>query len=247
MLSIKDVVLSRGGRTVIEDLCASADRGDVVALLGPNGAGKTTLLHFLAGVLKSDSGDIYYRGSRIDSSSLDWRRKLAYVLDDGGIIPLLTVAEQLYLQSALAGVRHGDSIERSRRIIDLLELSKYRDYRGDELSSGLRKRLGIGLGIVRDADVFLFDEPYSSLDGQAMVVFSRIVATLKSRKRIVLVASHSFPFPDNLYNHVWTLSGGVVVDHSNKRQLRDLLNPQVQPGDSGRCKEFDIPWIRQST
>ncbi len=247
MLSLKEVKLSRGGRTIIEDLCASADRGDVVALLGPNGAGKTTLLHFLAGVLKSDSGDIYYQGSKIDSASLDWRRRLAYVLDDGGIIPLLTVAEQLYLQSVLAGAGHKDSIERSRRVIDLLELSKYRDYRGDELSSGLRKRLGIGLGIVRDADVFLFDEPYNSLDSQAMAVFSRIVATLKSRRRIVLVASHSFPFPDNLYNHVWTLSGGVVMDHSNERQLRDLLNPQFQSGDSSRYNEFDIPWIQQST
>jgi ABC-type multidrug transport system ATPase subunit len=247
VLSLQDVVLSRGGRTIIKDLSASADRGDVVAILGPNGAVKTTLLHFIAGVLKSDSGYIYYQGSKIDPASLDWRRRLAYVLDDGGIIPLLTVEEQLYLQSVLVGVSHTESVERTGLVINLLELSKYRNYRGDELSSGLRKRLGIGIGIIRDADVFLFDEPYSSLDVQAMAVFSRIVAALKSRGRIVIVASHSFPFLDNLYNHVWTLSDGAVTDHSNKRELRDLLNTPFQSGSSSRYKEIDIPWILQST
>ena len=64
MLSLQDVVLSRGGRTIIKDLSASADRGDVVAILGPNGAGKTTLLHFIAGVSKGDSGDITTKGVR---------------------------------------------------------------------------------------------------------------------------------------------------------------------------------------
>ena len=247
MLSLRDVVLSRGGRTVIKNLCASADRGDVVALRGPNGAGKTTLLHFIAGVLKSDSGELYFLGSRIDCRALDWRRRLAYVLEDGGTIPLLTVEEQLYLQSALAGVGHTESLERARLLIDLLELDRYRDYRADELSSGVRKRLGIGLGVVRDADVFLFDEPYSALDIQATMIFGRILMTLRNRGRIVVVASHSFPFSGNLYNHVWTLSAGAVVDGVHERDLLDALDHSIQPESSSGYKEIDIPWIPPAT
>lgn len=247
MLSLQDIVVSRGRRPVINGLSALADRGDVVALLGPNGAGKTTLLHFIAGALKSDSGDIFYRGRRIDTTSLDWRRTLTYVLDDGGIIPLLTVEEQIYLQSILTGVDHTESIERTRFVTDLLELNKYRDYRGDELSSGVRKRLGIGVGIVRDADVFLFDEPYSSLDVQATAVFGGILKTLKNRGRIVLVASHSFPFLDSLYNHVWSLSAGVVTDFSSEQEVRDRLERPFSSGGLGEHSEIDIPWILQST
>jgi len=247
MLSLQNIVLSRGSRTIVKGLSASADRGDVVAFLGPNGAGKTTLLHFIAGVLKSDSGDIYYQGSKIDPTSLDWRSRLTYVLDDGGIIPLLTIEEQIYLQSILVGVSHLESIERTRFVIDLLELSRYRDYRGDELSAGIRKRLGIGIGIVRDADVFLFDEPYSALDVQAMAVFGRILMTLKNRGRIVVVASHSFPFLSNLCNRVWALSAGVVMDHSNKRELRNLLSHPFQSGSLSGSEEIDIPWILEST
>ena len=246
MLNLHNIVLSRGSRTIIRDLSASADRGDVVALLGPNGAGKTTLLHFIAVVLRSDSGDIYYQGRKIDTNSPDWRRTLSYVLDDGGIIPLLTIEEQIYLQSVLTGISHIESIERTKLVIDLLELAKYRNYRGDELSSGLRKRLGIGLGIVRDADVFLFDEPYSSLDVQATAVFSHILLTLKKRGRIVVVASHSFPFLTDLYNHVWTLSDGVISDHSHERNFRDLLDHPFKSESSNEYKKIDIPWIDQS-
>jgi ABC-2 type transport system ATP-binding protein len=247
MMSLQNIVVSRGRRAVINGLSASADKGDVIALLGPNGAGKTTLLHFIAGALKSDSGDICYEGRKIDTASLDWRRTLTYVLDDGGIIPLLTVEEQMYLQSMLTGADHTESIERARFVIDLLELSKYRDYRGDELSSGVRKRLGIGIGIVRDAEVFLFDEPYSSLDVQATAVFGQILKTLKNRGRIVLVASHSFPFLDSLYNRVWSLSAGVVIDYSNEQEVHDRLDRQFPSGGLGERNEIDIPWILQST
>jgi len=246
MLSLQDIVVSRGRKPVLNGLTASADKGEVVALLGPNGCGKTTLLHFIAGALKGDSGDIYYRGRRIDTNSPEWRRTLTYILDDGGTIPLLTVEEQIYLQSVLTGVDRSESSERTRYVLDLLELSKYRDYRGDELSSGVRKRLGIGLGIVGDADVFLFDEPYSSLDVQATAVFGQILKTLKNRGRIVLVASHSFPFPDGLYSRVWSLSGGVVVDCSNEQEVRDCLDQPSFSGGSRGYSEIELPWILQS-
>jgi ABC-type multidrug transport system ATPase subunit len=246
MLNLENIMLSRGGRTVIKDLSAAADRGDVVALLGPNGAGKTTLLHFIAGVLKGDSGDIYYQGNRVDPASADWRRRLTYVLDDGGIIPLLTIEEQIYLQCVLVGVSHTESIERTKLVIDLLELARYRGYRGDELSAGLRKRLGIGIGIVRDAEVFLFDEPFSSLDVQAMAVFGRILMTLKNRGRIVIAASHSFPFLHNVCNQVWTLSAGMIANQSNKQDLHTLLDHPFQSGNTS-IEEIDIPWMLKST
>ena len=246
MLSLRNVVLTRGGRTILKDLCASADRGDVVALRGPNGAGKTTLLHFIAGILKGDSGGLHFFGSRIDGNSLDWRRRLVYVLDDGGTIPLLTVEEQLYLQGALNGVGHKESLERARLVIDLLELDGYRGYRADELSSGVRKRLGIGLGVVRDADVFLFDEPYSALDIQATMIFGRILMTLRNRGRIVVVASHSFPFSGNLYNRVWTLSAGTLAD-GHARDLPEGLDHSIRLESLGEYGEIDIPWMPQAT
>ena len=244
MLSLRGIELSRAGRIVVRDTSVEAERGDVVALLGANGAGKTTLLHYIAGILKSDSGDLYYQGGKVDPSSSKWRCRAAYVLDDGGIIPLLTVEEQICLQCVLAGVSQPEAIERTNLVVELLELNRYRDFRGDELSAGIRKRLGIAIGIVRDADLFLFDEPYGSLDMPTAAVFDRVLWTLKNRGRIVVVASHSFPCSDDLYNRVWMLSAGVAEDHWRQGELRRLLGYEIQSGGQNRPVEIGIPWIR---
>ena len=247
IIETKDLTKNYGTFTAVDHLNLSIEEGDIFGFLGPNGAGKTTLLHVIAGALKGDSGEIFHDGRKIDTGSLQWRRTLAYVLDDGGVIPLLTVEEQIYLQSVLTGVERSESGERTRRVIDLLELYKYREYRGDELSAGVRKRLGIGLGIVRDADVFLFDEPYSSLDLQGAAVFDRILEALKSSGRIVLVASHSFPSPAGLYNRLWSLAAGVIVDRANEREVHDRLDKPAPSGGLSGHGEIDLPWIVQST
>lgn len=247
VLSLRDLTVSRGGRTVLEGLSAAAGRGDVVALCGPNGAGKSTLLHCLAGVLKNDAGEIRYRDEKIDPRSPGWRRRLSYVLDDGGIIPLLTPAEQLYLQGALSGLGRREAAGRAGQVIDLLELDSHRDYRGDELSSGLRKRLGIGLGIVRDAEVFLFDEPYSSLDSEAAAVFDGVLRALKRKGRIVVVAAHGFSFPGGLYNRVWTLSGGTLEERAAWEGPGESPRSRLQPVSRGGRQEIELPWLLPAT
>jgi len=242
MLNLHNIGISRGGHSVINGLSVKANRGDVIALIGSNGAGKTTLLQIISGILKSDSGYISFNGNEVALTSIDWRFRLSYILDDGGIIPLLTVEEQLYLQCSLIGISHEESSKRTKYIMDLLELGKYRDHRGNELSAGLSKRLGIGIGIVRNAEVFLFDEPFNALDVQTMNILGKILMILKKRGRIVIVASHSFPFPGNLYNHVWNLSKGVIKDYSDDFEISNLLDHSFKSG-SGDSKEVDIPWI----
>jgi ABC-type multidrug transport system ATPase subunit len=243
MLRLSDISISRGGKLIIDKASLTAERGDVVALLGPNGAGKTTLLQFLAGVLEADSGDVLYEGRQFDRSSKDWRRRLSYVLDTGGIIPVLTVEEQLSLQCALTGVGTAESTERVYRTVDMLDMRKYQGHRGDELSAGLCKRLAIGIGIIRDAEVFLFDEPFGSLDIQAATTLTRILMTLKKRERIVVVASHSFPILDDLYNRVWGVSNTTIQDHHDGADVNSYLE-NIDLPDDPQHEVFDIPWIR---
>lgn len=242
MLSLEKITLSRGGRTILKEVSLTVEWGNLVALLGPNGSGKTTLLHYIAGLLKADAGAVSFKGNLVDLTSYDWRRRLSYVLDDGGTIPLLTAEEQLSLQCLLTGTGRSETAERARHIIDLLGLQKHRNFRADELSAGLRKRLGLGLGVVRDADIFLFDEPFNGLDIEGTIVLGRIFGMLKSRGRIVLVASHAFPFQNELYTDVWSFSNGSAAAVTDEKRLRELLE---RPFDSRNldAEEDALPWI----
>jgi ABC-type multidrug transport system ATPase subunit len=136
-------------------------------------------------------------------------------------------------------------VERVRIVVELLGLGRHRGDLAEVLSSGLRKRLGIGIGIVRDADVFLFDEPFASLDVEAMSILGRILMTLKKKGRTVIVASHAFPVLSNLYDRVWALSGGKIADQPVDLLLASSPADWLWSGDR-QAKEVRIPWIRRS-
>lgn len=248
MLEHKEIALSRGGRPVITACSVSAERGDAVALIGPNGSGKTTLLHLLSGLLAKDSGRLSFDGREIDPASPDWRYETAFVLDDGGTIPLLTVEEQLLLAGALSGLESGEAAGRADAVIRLLQLETHRRHRGDELSSGLRKRLGLGIGIIRDARIFLFDEPFSALDVEAAAVFIGIIEALKSKGRIVVFASHTLPFAGSLCSRVWRLAGGTRPQGARAQDVpgspagRQSFVESLQ-AETPRHPGVDLAWI----
>ena len=227
MLQLKNVSITRGGRKIIDRMSANASNGELVGLLGPNGSGKTTLLQSMAGRLKIASGKMLFRDSVVDTYSREWRHLLSFVPDDGGTIPLLTIEEQLLLQCQLSGINTSDAKARIEYIVGLLEVESYKRYRGDELSAGLRKRLGIGLGIVRDAEIYLFDEPFASLDVGAAATLSAILAGLQNAGKIVFVASHSFPYQKDEFSRIWRLSSddSATLNRSDPGALDKVVLP----------------------
>ena len=196
-------------------------------MLGANGAGKTTVLQFLSGVLEARSGVLLSAGDRIDPAADSWRRQLSYVPDDGGTIPLLTVAEQLHLQRAFHGVSGTEAEQRTDTVVGLLGLQAFRNLRGDALSVGTRKRLGVALAIIRDARVFLLDEPFAALDAQAVETARGVLKVLSSRRRTVILASHSPAFLQSLANRVWMVRDGVVEDHADPAVVAAFLAAQA--------------------
>ena len=213
MLELKNIVLSRGKHKVLDGVNAEASAGRVIALLGENGTGKTTLLNCICGMLKCDSGEIFSGNKAVDPESDEWKEKISYVLDEGSAIPLLTVDEQLRLQCLLSGIGKSEASKRADHIISLLNLEKHRDYRAEELSAGLRKKLGIGLGLIRNAEIYLFDEPFSSLDVYSASDLSRLLGILKRRGRTVILSTHSrLSFPASaIRSGCWPTAGLPII------------------------------------
>lgn len=206
MLDIKNLYLSREKHVVLKDFSARIKGGETAALIGPNGTGKTTLLHYLSGLLKADSGVVSYNGAPVDLTSQGWKDRVSYVLDDGGVIPLLTVEEQLRLQCALSGLNREESEERINHTLELCALRRFKSYTARELSLGTQKRLGLALGIIRNAEIYLFDEPLNSLDEQGAAVFAGVLRALQSADRICVVATHSVSFIYPLCSTFWSLA-----------------------------------------
>ncbi len=241
MLELKNISISRGKREIVRNASVSAEEGEGTALIGRNGAGKTTLLNCIAGSIEKDSGFVFLNGKDFSLPSEEWRKKFSYSIDSGGIIPVLSVEEQLMLACYLIGLKRGDGRLRIEHILNTFKLKMYRNYYGEELSAGLTKRLSMALTLLNDTAIYMYDEPFNALDIEGIFIFKRIIDFLKGKGKIVIIASHTFPLSKNLFGRIWYISDGSmenIVDPDRKKKYLDYSDSVV--GDNDKT---NIPWI----
>src|SRR5229473_8265160 len=187
-LSLDHFGRTYGSFTAVADLSFAVGSGEIVGLIGPNGAGKTTTLRSLAGILRPTSGRVRIDGHDIIEDPLEAKRRLAFMPDEPHLFEYLTVEEHLRLVARLYGV--ADFARRSAALIDELELKgKERSLPG-ELSRGMRQKVIIACGLVREATTLLFDEPLTGLDP---IGIRRMRETIVERARAgsaILLSSH---------------------------------------------------------
>jgi len=199
---------SGGLFTAVNDLSFDVASGEIVGLIGPNGAGKTTTLRSLAGILRPTSGRVRIDGHDIIEDPLEAKRRLAFMPDEPHLFEYLTVDEHLRLVARLYGV--ADFARRSAVLIDELELKgKERSLPG-ELSRGMRQKVIIACGLVREATTLLFDEPLTGLDPLGI---RRMRETIVARGRAgaaILLSSHLLHLVEEICTRV------VIMDRGNK-------------------------------
>ncbi|HEY3042585.1 MAG TPA: ABC transporter ATP-binding protein, partial [Vicinamibacterales bacterium] len=186
-------------------------------LIGPNGAGKTTTLRTIAGILRPTSGRVAIDGHDIVADSIAAKRQLAFMPDEPHLFEYLTVEEHLRLVARLYAV--DDFERRARTLIEELELKgKERSLPG-ELSRGMRQKVVIACGLVRDATTLLFDEPLTGLDP---VGIHRMRETIVARGRAgacVLVSSHLLHMVEEICTRVIIMDRGRKVADGTVAEL----------------------------
>jgi ABC-2 type transport system ATP-binding protein len=198
-----------GGFVAVDDLSFAVGPGEIVGLIGPNGAGKTTTLRSLAGILKPTSGHVLIDGYDLVLNPLEAKRRLAFMPDEPHLFEYLTVAEHLRLIGRLYGV--ADVEQRSRRLFDELELGGKEELLPGELSRGMRQKVVIACGLVRDATTLLFDEPLTGLDPMGI---RRMRETIIARARegaAILLSSHLLHLVEEVCSRVIIMNQGRKV------------------------------------
>jgi ABC-2 type transport system ATP-binding protein len=197
-----------GAFTAVDDLSFDVSAAEIVGLIGPNGAGKTTTLRSLAGILRPTSGRVLIDGHDILSDAIEAKRRLAFMPDEPHLFEYLTVDEHLRLTARLYGVN--DFENRSKALLEELELTGKQTSLPGELSRGMRQKVVIACGLIRDASVLLFDEPLTGLDP---IGIRRMRATIIARARAgaaVLVSSHLLHLVEEICSRV------IIMDRGRK-------------------------------
>ncbi len=164
-VSLRGVAVRYGAVSVLERLDLEVTQSEFLVLLGPSGCGKSTLLNAIAGLIEIDEGQIW-----IGDRNVTWEepkdRGIAMVFQSYALYPRMSVRGNLSFGLKVARLPRADIARRVRGAAEMLQIGDLLDRRPAELSGGQRQRVAIGRALVRDAGVFLFDEPLSNLDAQ---------------------------------------------------------------------------------
>jgi ABC-2 type transport system ATP-binding protein len=218
-----------GSFTAVADLSFAVGPGEIVGLIGPNGAGKTTTLRSLAGILRPTSGLLLIDGYDLLQDPLEAKRRLAFMPDEPHLFEYLTVEEHLRLVARLYNVV--DFERRAATLVAELELGgKERSLPG-ELSRGMRQKVVIACGLVRDATTLLFDEPLTGLDPRGI---RRMRETIVARGRAgaaILLSSHLLPLVEEICTRVIIMDRGAKLADGTFAELRTRAD-LVEAGSS---------------
>ena len=160
---LRKLCINRGNNEIISDLDLQIAPGEFLVLLGPSGCGKSTLLHSIAGLIEVSSGAIEI-GGRDMSHADPSERGIGMVFQSYALYPTMSVEKNMSFGLKIAGTPKAEVQRRVRRTAQMLQLDALLERKPSQLSGGQRQRVAIGRALVREAGVYLFDEPLSNLD-----------------------------------------------------------------------------------
>ncbi|MFM0221777.1 ABC transporter ATP-binding protein [Paraburkholderia dipogonis] len=209
-LSIHNVKKSYGSHSVIQDISVDIPDGEFAVLVGPSGCGKSTLLRMIAGLEDITSGQIRVAGQVMNDVSPK-NRDMAMVFQNYALYPHMTVGQNMGFSLKISNVPKAEIEQRVGRAAEILALGPLLERYPRQLSGGQRQRVAMGRAIVRDPQVFLFDEPLSNLDAKLRVAMRTEIKQLHQRLRTTTVyVTHDQVEAMTLADRIVVMRDGVV-------------------------------------
>ncbi len=221
MLELKNVKLCYRKKTVLENICLQAARGEIIAVAGHNGTGKTTFSRALCGLHKGCEGEFALEGKALDDKE---RRKSSYLV-------MQDVGYQLFAESVekecVFGIKNPDAAL-ADRTLEALDLASFREKHPNTLSGGQKQRLAVAVSMVCGKDILVFDEPTSGLDYDSMIRVATLMEQLAERGAIVFVVTHDYELVCRVCTRIvcfdeGSLSDDLLVTAENEGKIRELF------------------------
>ena len=220
------------GHAIVSNISLSIPRGETLVLLGRSGSGKTTLLRLVNRMLLPSGGQVFVNGQATSQADpIQLRRGIGYVIQEAGLFPHFTVAQNVAL---VPGLEKWDSARIDARVHDLLHLvgldpAVFSTRHPRELSGGQRQRVGVARALAADPPILLMDEPFGALDPVTRAELQREFSALaRSLGKTIVFVTHDLQEAMLLGSRIALLHSGSLVALAAPKDFLQLDHPEVR-------------------
>jgi osmoprotectant transport system ATP-binding protein len=214
-IQFRSVTYTVGSTVILDGITLDVHEGETVILLGESGCGKTTTLKMINRLLEPTSGEVLVEGrAATDWNVIELRRRIGYVLQEAGLMPHFSVADNVGLVPRLEGWEEERRTNRTKEMLELVGLNpaKFVDRFPHELSGGQRQRVGVARALAADPDIVLLDEPFGALDAITRTRLQKEFAELvRSLKKTAVFVTHDLHEAMLLGTRIALMEKGRIV------------------------------------
>ena len=220
MISIRGLRKSYGGTEVLKGIELDIKPGQIIGYIGPNGAGKSTTVKILCGIITEFEGDIKVFGMDTKTQSLEIKKRIGYVPENGALYDLLTPHEYLNFVGTLYGIAQENLDSRVNHLISFFGMEKNADQRMDTFSKGMKQKILIMAGIINNPDILFLDEPLSGLDANSVILVKEMLASLASDGKTIFFCSHLMDIVEKISDRIILIYDGKVLADGTFAELK---------------------------
>ncbi len=227
MINVQEVTKTFQNKKAVDALSFSLEKGETLVFLGTSGSGKTTMLRMINRLIEPDNGTILIEGKNIlDQEVEDLRRGIGYVLQNYGLFPHFTVAENIAVVPKLLKWDASKIAHRTDELLTKLQLSpgEYRSKYPRDLSGGQKQRVGLARALAADPPILLMDEPFGALDTVTrMAIRKEFMQLDELKKKTIILVTHDVQEAFELGDVIGLMDEGRLEQFGNRADL--LFHP----------------------
>jgi phospholipid/cholesterol/gamma-HCH transport system ATP-binding protein len=242
MIAVRDLRKGLDGQEILRGVDLDVAAGETLVIIGRSGGGKSVLLKNLIGLMQPDAGEIWVAGDNITGMSERQlgriREKVGILFQSGALFDSMTVEENIAFPLQEAGIRDKKAVSaRVNEVLDVVELEGENAKMPENLSGGMRKRVGLARAIIRQPSCVLYDEPTSGLDPVVSDSINRLIRRLQERFGMTsVVVTHDMKSAAHVADHIAYLHEGRIYFYGTPAELERCQDPIIQDFLLGRSR-----------
>jgi len=244
MIDVNGLTKSFNGFIAVDRISFNVKKGELFGILGPNGAGKSTTIYMLTTVLRPTAGKAMVNGFEISAQPEQVRKSIGITFQDSTIDNYLSAKDNLDIHGRLYGMSNEDRAKRIDEVLELVELSDWKNQIVRKFSGGMKRRLEIARGLMHKPQILFLDEPTLGLDPQTRRHIWDYIVKLKNEGITIILTTHYLEEADALCDRIAILDHGKIVALDTPSRLKNVLKGNVLEVESPDLDKLESVLIK---